>query len=102
MIIDYYGFEIKPVSSDEVSLRVVMLANAQIPIVPDALINMAVKRMGEQMVKRLLSMSADLRGTRYEEKMKDPSQTEFYRWMRRYVEEYCRKQGWSTDNLPHF
>jgi|LauGreDrversion4_2_1035121.scaffolds.fasta_scaffold259697_1 hypothetical protein len=49
-IIHYYGFEISPVSSDELSLRVVMLVDPQVPIIPDSLINYATKQMGQEMV----------------------------------------------------
>ena len=91
MLVSYYGFEIKPISADELSLRIVMLVDGQIPIVPDGIINMAVKQMGEQMVTRLLRMSADLRGTKYEEKMKDQKETAFYKWMRTYVQDHCTK-----------
>ncbi len=42
-IIHFYGFEISPVSPNEVSLRCCMLVDPQIPIIPDSLINYASK-----------------------------------------------------------
>ena len=101
MKINFYGFEIRPISAEELSLRIVMLVDGQIPIIPEAVVSMAVKTIGEQMVTKLLTMSKDLTGTPYEQKMKDEKDKAFYKWMKGYVADYCSQQGWEP-NLPEF
>lgn len=81
----YYGFEISPVSADEISLRVVMLVDPQIPVIPESLINYATKQLGEEMVNKMLKFSKDLKGTKYEEKLKSSENAIFYNWIKGYI-----------------
>jgi hypothetical protein len=87
--VHYYGFEISPVSSDELSLRVVLMVDPQIPVIPDSLINYATKQLGEDMISKLLKLSKDFKGTKYEEKLKNSDNKEFYNWLKQYITSYC-------------
>lgn len=53
-LVYYYGFEISPVGPDEIALRVIMLVDPQIPVIPDSLVNYVTKQLGEEMIKKLL------------------------------------------------
>jgi len=61
--VHYYGFEISPISPDELSLRVVMMVDPRIPLIPDAMVNFASRKMGEDMIGKLLTLSRDFTGT---------------------------------------
>ena len=100
-IVYYYGFEISPVSSDELSLRVVMLVDPQIPVIPDSLINYATKQLGEEMVNKMLKFSKNFKGTRYEEKLKSSENAVFYNWIKEYIAKYCEEKGWPYE-FPSF
>ena len=97
----FYGFEISPISSTELSLRVVMKVNPNIPLIPDAMVNFASRKMGEDMIGKLLHLSKDFKGTQYEERLKNTENKEFYNWIRYYVATYCEQKGWTYD-LPTF
>ena len=53
-VIHFYGFEISPVSPTELSLRCCMLVDPQISFIPDAMINYASKKFGDDMINKLL------------------------------------------------
>ena len=53
-VIHFYAFEISPVSPSELSLRVCMLVDPQIPLIPDSMINFASKKFGDDMINKML------------------------------------------------
>ena len=96
-VIHFYGFEISPVSPNELSLRVCMLVDPQIPLIPDAMINYASKKFGDDMINKLLVFSQDFKGTEFEEKLKSSENAEFYAWLKLYVSKFCEDRGWQYD-----
>lgn len=100
-IVHFYGFEISPISADEVSLRVVMHVDPQISVIPDSLINFATKQLGEEMVNKMLKFGRDFKGTQYEQRLKDSKNADFYHWMKGYIIKYCDERGWPV-NIPDF
>lgn len=100
-IVHIYGFEISPVSADEVSLRVIMHVDPRIPVIPDSLINFGTKQLGEEMVQKLLKFSKDLKGTKYETAIKDSENGQFYSWIKTYIAKYCEEKGWPY-SFPDF
>ena len=46
------------------------------------------------MYTKMLQYSKNLKGTKYEAKMKDPKGIEFYCWMEKILEEFYRDNGW--------
>lgn len=100
-LVHFYGFEISPVSADEVSLRVIMLVDPRIPVIPDSLINFGTKQLGEEMVQKLLKFSKDLKGTKYETAIKDSENANFYNWIKGYISRYCDEKGWLY-SFPEF
>lgn len=100
-IVHYYGFEISPVSTDEVSLRAIMLVDPCIPVIPDAFINYGTKQLGEEMVTKMLKFSKDFKGTKYEEALKNTENAPFYNWIKGYISEYCESKGWPY-SFPSF
>jgi hypothetical protein len=93
-LVYYYGFEISPVSADELSLRVIMLVDPKIPIIPDSFINYGTKQLGEEMVTKLLKYSKDFKGTKYEACIKNTENADFYNWIKVYISQYCEDRGW--------
>lgn len=97
----FYGFEISPVSPTELSLRVCMLVDPQIPIIPDSMINYASKQFGEDMINKLLTFSQDFTGTEFEKKLKSSDNADFYSWLKKSMVEFSKAKGWSYD-FPEF
>ena len=92
--VHYYGFEISPISPNELSLRVVMMVDPRIPLIPDSMVNFASRKMGEDMIGKLLTLSRDFSGTQYEQRLKNTENKEFYNWIRGYVADYFDRKGW--------
>ena len=100
-VVHFYGFEISPVSPTELSLRVCMLVDPKIPLIPDSMINFASKKFGDDMINKLLVFSQDLSGTEFEDKLKSSENAEFYAWLKNYVSKFAEDRGWQYD-LPEF
>jgi len=96
-VVYFYGFEISPVSSTELSLRVCMLVDPQIPLIPDSLINFASKKFGIDMINKLLHFSTNFKGTEFEEKLKSTENAEFYAYLKKAVSKFCEDRGWTYD-----
>ncbi len=90
----YYGFEIKPLSQNEISLRAIMLIDPQLDTMPESLINWGTKQMAEFMINKVLKIAGNLKGTKYEELIKANENAEFYPWIHDSLKNFYDKQGW--------
>ena len=101
MVVHSYGFEISPISATEISLRCVMLIDPQLDSIPESLINWGTKQFAEFMINKMLKFSKNFKGTKYEERLKNTENADFYHWIKKYIVEYCEEKGWPID-LPEF
>ena len=62
-------------------------------VIPDSLINYAIKQLGEEMVDKMLRYSKEFKGTVYEERLKSSENSDFYHWIRGYIQKYCDDKG---------
>ena len=92
--IKYFGFEIKPTSSNGVSLRSVMNFNPHIKYVPQWLINFANKHFAKMMFEKMMKYSRSFKGTKFEKRVDAKSNQDFYDWIRLQINTYFAKQGW--------
>ena len=71
MKIHYYGYEIQPVSAYELNLNCVMLIDPSMDSFPESMMNWAMNQFVQVMMKKLLYFSGKLKGTKYENKLKN-------------------------------
>ena len=72
-----------------------MLIDPKMDVIPDKLINWGTKEFVEFMMKKTLKFSQKLKGTKYEEKLKNSAESlEFYKWILGYIKDHCAEKGW--------
>ena len=81
LYLHYYAFEIMPVSPNEVSIRSIFCIDPQIEVIPQALINWTTKQFATLMISKVLSLAKNMKGSKYEKKMKAKDHLVFYTWI---------------------
>ena len=88
MLLHYYAFEIIPIDGYTITLRSVFRADPQMNSIPQWLINFGSKQFGTFMMQRMLRYSRNIKGTVYEERVKEGPNKETYEWIRSFLRDY--------------
>ena len=88
MATEYYGYEITPVSRNEINLRALYHIDPQMDMVPTLLLNWGNRQFTSFMLSRLLKFGKTFAGSKYEEKVKDSKNKEFYDFLTSELEKY--------------
>ena len=59
------------------------------------MLNWGMNQFVQYMMKKLLHFSGKLKGTKYEAKLKNSENQDFYDWILSYLKSHCEEQGWA-------
>lgn len=93
MITYNYGFEITVLNEKEISIRSVMRIDPQMKTIPAWLINNFSKNFMLFLLKRMMKLGNNMKGTVFEKRIKENENHPFYKHLRATLTEYYAQKG---------